>query len=310
MLNDYYQNIGLKGYMNRYGLRNGLRRGFFNANPFHIVNQYEIKKILWQNKALRYVSRYFKYKNNDPEGLVFPCTNIPDNPVWVFWNTGIDSAPKIVQACYKTIEKYSSGTVIALHERNIEEYVIFPQYIKDKYEKGKISIAGYTDLLRFALLEHYGGTWIDATVYLSALISPNILESDFFALRNTMMLVENPVLYPAWFLHSKAGNPAIREIRNVSFAYWMKEQHVIEYLLPNLIMTGLLHGTETEREIPYMSTDYSEYLMKCLGDRYDSEKLEWIFRLTNIHKLSYKLDEAIATGDSVYCKLIEIGDDL
>lgn len=310
MLNDFYQNIGLKGYMNRYGLWNGLRRGLFNTNPFHIVNHYEMKKLLWQNKALKYVSRYFKYKNNDPEGLVFTCTNIPDNPVWVFWNTGIDSAPKIVQACYKTIEKYSGGTVIALHEHNIGEYIVFPQYIREKYESGRISIAGYTDLLRFALLEQYGGTWIDATVYLSALIPPNIMESDFFALRNTMMLVENPVLYPAWFLHSKAGHPAIREIRNVAFAYWMKEQHVIEYLLPNLIMTGLLHGTEAEKEIPYMSTDYSEYLMKCLGDKYDSEKLEWIFRLTNIHKLSYKLDEAIADGDSMYSKLIEMGDDL
>ena len=70
-------------------------------------------------------------------------------------------------------------------------------------------MAGYTDLMRFALLEHYGGTWIDATVYLSGDIPEIVLNAELFALRNSMCLIENPVLYPAWFLHAKAGNKTI-----------------------------------------------------------------------------------------------------
>jgi len=306
MLNDYYQNVGIKGYFNRYGILNGLKRGLFNANPFHVVKDYEIKKVLWQKSASKYVRKYVNYKAKNLEGLVFNCTNIPVNPVWVFWNTGMENAPDIVKACYKTLEKNSGGTVIVLDEKSIDNYVIFPDYIKEKVENGNIPMAGYTDLMRFALLEHYGGTWIDSTVYLSAPISPIILNADFFALRNTMMLVENPVLYPAWFLHAKAGNITIKEIRNVAFAFWTKEKHVIEYLLPNLIITELIHGTDIEKNMPYLSTDYSEYLIKCLGDEYSKEKLDWIFELTNIHKLTYKLDESISKNKkSIYCKLIE-----
>ena len=306
MLNDYYKNVGLKGYFNRYGIWNGIKRGMFNAMPIHLVKDYEIKKVLWQKSASKYVRKYIKYKDENPEGLEFNCKKIPENPVWVFWNSGMDNAPDIVKACYKSLLKYSGGTVIVLDEHNIDEYVIFPNYIKKKVDNGNIPMAGYTDLMRFALLEHYGGTWIDSTVYLSGTILPSILNTDFFALRNTMMLVDNPVLYPAWFLHSKAGNKSIREIRNVAFAYWSKEQHVNEYLLPNLIITELIRGTDVENNMPYLSTDYSEYLIKCLGDEYSKEKLDWIFELTSIHKLSYKLDASIAKENTIYSKIVKL----
>lgn len=306
MLNEYYQNVGLKGYFDRYGLVNGLKRGVFNANPIHLVKDYEIKKVLWQKKASKYVSKYIKYKDKNPEGLIFNCKDVPENPVWVFWNTGMANAPEIVKACFETLKKYSGGTAIALDANCISDYVVFPEYIKEKAENGNIPMAGYTDLMRFALLEHYGGTWIDATVYLSAPISQVILNTDFFALRNSMCLVENPVLYPAWFLHAKANNQTIREIRNVAFAYWTKENHVIEYLLPNLIITELIHGTDVEKNMPYLNTDYSEYLIRCLGDEYSKEKLDWIFELTNIHKLTYKLDPSIAANETIYSELLRL----
>lgn len=306
MLNDYYQNVGLKGYFSRYGIGNGFKRGLFNTIPVHAVSDYEIKKLLWQKAAAKYVKKYFKYKEKSPSGLIFNCQNTPVNPVWVFWNSGMKNAPDLVKACYRTLEKNSGGTVIALDEHNIENYVIFPDYIKEKVHTGNIPMAGYTDLMRFALLEHYGGTWIDSTVYLSGPVPAEILDCDFFALRNTMMLIDNPVLYPAWFLHAEAKNKTIREIRNVAFAYWTREKHVIEYLLPNLIITGLIQGTDVEKDMPYLSTDYSEYLIRCLGDTYSKDKLNWIFRLTSIHKLSYKLDASIAGKDTIYSKLLQL----
>lgn len=307
MLNKYYQNIGLKGYFKRYGIFNGLKRGLFNFNPLHVVKDYEIKKVLWQKSALKHIKKYILYKDKNPEGLVFPCQVVPNNPIWVYWNSGLDNAPDIIKTCYKTIKKYSGGTVILLTEKNISDYVIFPEYIMDKVRNGNIPIAGYTDLMRFALLEHYGGTWLDSTVYLSKPIPTYIMDSEFFALRNTMMLIENPVLYPAWFLRAKAGNKTIREIRNVAFVYWEREQHVIEYLLPNLIITELIKGTDVEKKMPYMSTDYSEYLLKCLGDDYHQDKIEWILGLTSIHKLSYKLDESIgANKNNFYSKLLQL----
>ena len=118
------------------------------------------------------------------------------------------------------------------------------------------------------------------------------------------------MLYPAWFLHAKKENKTIREIRNVAFAYWLKNEHVIEYLLPNLIITLVVKSNpEVEKAIPYMNSDYSEYLVKVLADDYSEEKWNWIKKLTGIHKLTYKLDADIKHGHNFYDYLITSSDE-
>ena len=53
----------------------------------------------------------------------------------------------------------------------------------------------------------------------------------------------------------------------MAFAYWQKNEHVIEYLLPNLIIKEVVKSNpEIEQAMLYMDSDYSEYLAKCLGD--------------------------------------------
>ena len=267
MLNEHYNNIGVRGFFQRYGIWNGIRRATFFINPIHVVKDYEIKKVLWQKKASKHIERYIKYKDKDPEGMEYKFEDNIHDAVWFFWDSGIENAPNIVKACYETLKKYSGGTVITLNRNNVDNYVIFPEYIRKRVKQGNIPIAAYTDLLRFSLLEHYGGAWIDATVYLSGYLPSTIFKSDFFALRNSMMLVENPVLYPAWFLFSKTHNKTIREIRNVAFAYWTQEQHVVEYLLPNLIKTQIIQqDSKVESSIPYMDSDYSERLIRIIDE--------------------------------------------
>ena len=300
MLNDYYQNVGIKGFFKRYGVVNALRRGSFMANRLHLVQDYEMRKVLWQRKALNKIRKYMKYQNSDPQGLEFPDKEF-DNPVWVYWDQGMDNAPDIIKRCYRSLREYSGRQVIALSKENIDKYIRFPSYITEKFENGDIPIAGYTDLMRFALLEHYGGTWADATLFFTEQIPEEIMSCPFFAFQNSMGLLDNPVLYPAWFLHTERHNEAIRGIRNVAYSYWMHEHHVIEYLLPNLIMTEYLHThPEVEKAIPYLNSDYSEYLVRKLGDDYTPEEFEWIKKLTGIHKLTYKLDDSINREGSIY----------
>lgn len=300
MLNDYYQNIGLRGFLQRYGFVNALRRGLFMLCPVHYIKDYEIRKVLWQEKASLGVKKYLKYKNDDVEGLVFPHKDVAD-PFWIYWNSGIDQVPPIVKKCYESIQRHVNGNVILLTDDNLAEYVQLPDYIEKKKEIGKIPMAGYVDLLRFALLQHYGGTWIDSTVYLTDRIPQSILNSDFFVFRNSLLLIDNPVLYPSWFLHSKKENKTMTEIRNVAFAYWEKNRYVAEYLPPNLIITQVLkENPDIEKTMPYMNSDYSEYLIKVLADEYSESKYVWIKKLTPIHKLTYKLDLDIDKEGSFY----------
>ena len=83
--------------------------------------------------------------------------------------------------------------------------------------------------MRVALLEHYGGTWMDATILLTDEILQEILNSDFFVFHNSLGEIDNPVLYPVWFIHAKRHNRTICEIRNVLFAYWKRNNHVPEF---------------------------------------------------------------------------------
>ena len=305
MINDHYQNVGMKGFFKRYGVINGLKRGLFNGCPIHIVKDYEVRKLLWQKQALGTIRKYVKYADETPEGLSFPAENVPEDPVWVYWNTGFETAPDIVRACLRSIERYAGRPVIRLSEENIAEYLVLPSEIKEKIDRGNISIAAYSDLMRFSLLEHYGGSWIDATVLLTGPIQEEILSADFFALQNSLCLIDNPVLYPAWFLRAKPGNEIIRRTRNIAFAYWKRNSHVIEYLLPNLILTEVIHNSGEEAKIPYMNTDYSERMVRCIADPYDEKAFRWLCSLTNIHKLTYKFDSAIAAEDNLYTHIIK-----
>ena len=304
MLNDYYQNIGMKGFIQRYGIVNAVKRGAFMFIKLHLVKDYEVRKVLWQEKAATKIKPYLKYKETDVQGLYFPENEV-ENPVWIYWNKGIEQAPKIVQKCYESVCKYSNQNVILLNDQNLSDYIQLPDYIEKKKDAGQIPMAGYADLMRFALLAYYGGTWIDSTVYLTEPLPETILKSDFFAIRNSLLLIDNPVLYPAWFLHAKKGNKTIREIRNVAFAYWLKNEHVIEYLLPNLIITQVLKSEpEIEQAMPYMGSDYSEYLVKVLGDDFSEDQWEWIKSLTGIHKLTYKLEKEIDKEGTFYRHIV------
>lgn len=300
MLNDYYQNVGMKGFFKRYGVVNALRRGAFMANRIHFVQDYEMRKVLWQKKASKKVDKYMKYQDTDPSGLVFPGT-VCNDPIWIYWDQGMENAPDLVRKCYHSVLRYHSEKVILLTNENVENFIQMPDHIQEKLETGSIPLAVYTDLMRVALIAHYGGTWIDATVYLTSPIPDEILKSDFFAFQNSMGLVTNPALYPVWFIHAAKGDRLLCRIRNVLFAHWKNEKHLTEYLFSNLIFTKVIHcNQDEEKKIPYMNSDYSEYLVRILGEDYSVEKWEWIKKLTGIHKLTYKLSPDIDRPASIY----------
>jgi hypothetical protein len=56
---------------------------------------------------------------------------------------------------------------------------------------------------------------------------------------------------------------------------------------------------EVERKMPYLNSDYSEYLVRVLVDKLTKEKFNWIKRLTEIHKLTYKLEISIDKEETV-----------
>ena len=89
-------------------------------NPLHIVKDYELRKLLWQSGGGTAVcKKYLKFRDTAPEKLTFPETQV-DEPIWLFWNTGLDKAPEIVRTCYQSVKKYAGRQVVLLTEKNVQ----------------------------------------------------------------------------------------------------------------------------------------------------------------------------------------------
>lgn len=69
----------------------------------------------------------------------------------------MEQAPEIVRTCYQSVKKYAGRQVVLLTENNVQNYINMPDYLNEKLKSGVLPLAIYTDLMRVALLEHYGG---------------------------------------------------------------------------------------------------------------------------------------------------------
>ena len=299
-----FKNIGIKEYFKRYGYKYGLLRGAFMGMPLHWVKDKENRKILYYHQAKAFLEPYVeKYSQIDPVGLEFGSCKI-ENPVWVYWKQGLEMAPNRVKACIRSHQKYEKSNLILLTDANLEDFVRMPNYILELVGNGNMSSAAFSDLVRYSLLEHYGGTWIDSTVFLSAPIPKYVKNSSFFAFRDTFGLIDNPAWISSWFIHCTKSNDCMRQIRNVMFAYWTKQKYVIEYLSCYIIMTIVLYKNKQLETMPYANSDYSHLLFNALDAPFDEEKYEHITELTQIHKLSYKLQESVLKSDHTFYSYI------
>jgi hypothetical protein len=93
-------------------------------------------------------------------------------PIWVCWWQGEAEMPNIVNVCYRSLLKNANGhSVTLIRKNNYQKYVTIPDYIKNKFDKGDISIAHWSDVIRVCLLFEHGGMWIDATYFVTDKIS-------------------------------------------------------------------------------------------------------------------------------------------
>lgn len=303
-----FKNIGKKEYFDRYGYRYGITRALFMMCPFHHVKDYENRKILYYRKVKKYLQKHYVVScSKNPEGLSFGTMSLK-NPIWVFWGQGIENAPEIVKACYRSIKQHASSEVILLSEKNIAEYVVLPQDIVEKNKSGFISNAALSDMIRFSLLEHFGGTWLDATVLLTGNIPEYITESDFFAFKYSFGKIYNPAQYSNWLLHCKPHHPVMVQTRNMTFAYWAKEKHVIEYLFTYIVFNlALENNMEYMDWFPEVGEENCQALFNILGDRADERKWKHIKSMSSIHKLTYKLTDDVLKDKSNFYHAIVNG---
>ena len=210
--------------------------------------------------AKKHLQKYINIALSEP---LKPVINDECNIIWQYWHQGIENAPEIIKKCLASVKRCENDKVInVLTLDTIKNYIELPQRYYDLVNSGKMPIALFSDVLRVYLLEKYGGTWIDATSYLSGKIPQDILDADFFGFQNPPDFVGfTGNKTSCYFLHSKKQSKNIQVIRRTLDAYWKENDFMFNYFMFEHIETMLMDKTpELKKEwdkMPYYPRIYS-----------------------------------------------------
>lgn len=229
--------------------------------------------------------------------------------VWFCWLQGIDKAPDIVKACLKSQKKWIKGrTFVTITADNYSEYISLPQFIEEKYAKGAIPNALFSDLIRLELLINYGGTWIDSTVMITGRNFPEeILDCQLFmpqyvSKSGAKCGISN------WMITAEKGNYMLILLREMLLEYWRRYDCVIDYYIFHIFF-GMIAGKYPNEfaRMPILNSYFSTELIRHLGEYGQSDNLDRFLSKVSIHKLGHRPDKKVLESkDNIYHKLLEL----
>lgn len=256
----------------------------------------EIVRLAVNNKILCKMRKKYRlfieqYQEKDVEKLPRSCSN----KVWVCWLQGIGNAPGLVKKCYQSLqENLVDREIILLTEENYRDYVQFPDYIQQKIDLGIITKTHMSDLLRLELLNNYGGTWIDATVFCSGKNIPKyMLESELFLFQDLKPGLDGHCTrISSWFITACTNHPILRLTQAMLYDYWKINTKMMDYFLIHDFMELAIetYPNEWKKVVPF-SNSVPHILLLRLFEEYNEKKWEIFKQMTCIHKLTYKFTE-------------------
>ena len=230
------------------------------------------------------------------------------NKVWICWFQGMEEAPDIVKMCHESMKDRLHGKeIIVVTSENLREYVSFPDFIQEKWEKGIITHTHMTDLLRLELLIKYGGTWVDSTVLCTRDIDdiPNYyFDSDLFFYQTLKPGRDgHPTVLSSWYMSATTNNKVLMATRYLCYEYWKKNNEMVDYfLLHDFFQMALEYYEEDWHKVVPVSNSTPHILLLRLFDNYDEKVLEYIKEQTPFHKLSYKFTDEQKNLEGTYYK--------
>lgn len=254
----------------------------------------EIVRLSVSNKILKRLRKKYIYTsdNIDLSPQKVPDTDIQKNrKVWVCWFQGIEQSPSIVKKCYESIKYYiRDREIVLLTEDNYSNYVTFPDYICNKIERNIISKTHLSDLLRLALLSKYGGTWIDATVYLTDTPPDYMMNSELFLFQNLKPGLDGHCIsVSSWFITAGKDNPIINFVLMNLYSYWEKKNYLLDYYIIHLyFQLAIEKYSELWKKVVPCSNSAPHIILLRLNEEFNQLIWDSVTEQTCVHKLSYK----------------------
>lgn len=236
--------------------------------------------------------------------------HVQSNKIWIFWWQGMENAPEIVRLCYQSVlERFSSThEIIVITEKNYKKYVTMPEHVSELWEKKKITLQFFSDLLRLELLNRYGGTWMDATVLITDDPPAYMLQSPLFLFQTLFpSTFGNVCRMESWYIHAESNNKILRLTYGLLLEYLRKKSTLCDYLLIFDMMELAIERYSKEWElIPPCSNANSLTLQHRMSWKYDETEFQTILTNAQIHKLNWRYSESESgEEDTFFSRLIK-----
>ena len=265
--------------------------------------------------------RYIRTIENYVDGVLKPLTeefhgaqDIPIQPtgekipIWCCWWQGEAQMPELVKLCHARLKQVIPADKAELHLitlDNYQDYVQIPPHILDKFGKKIITMTTMSDVLRFALLEKYGGYWLDATVFFTGDIPEEYFSGNFYCQRmakNTRYTARE-ACRGNWCGFSMAGPKNCVVFRFMSRAFglwWEKYDTIIDYVLIDYLLWSGFKAVPAIHAVIDRVPDNNEDIFEmyqALNQPYSQELWDRLTQRNVMHKLTYKMDLQTRTAE-------------
>jgi len=284
----------LKKYISEYGLALTIVNSFSRILrrlhiPFEWIEWY------YANIKEKICIKYHRKKYGEVISKANIQSELP-REIFVFWYQGIQEAPDIVTACIRSIQRNSNGHKINLLDKsNYLSYVHIPQHIIDKFQKGLIGPAHFSDVIRFNLLNQRGGLWIDATCYVSLPLPDEIFTSDFYSLKDAYPRQR----WTSFFIGGAAHNIIFENMCEFYNKFWAEHDVAFTYLFLDYQLMAFYFISKDIRKLIESTPDGAKpfILMPNLGNPYSEEDFANFCNSFYVQKLTYRNLPPCITSD-------------
>lgn len=234
--------------------------------------------------------------------------------IWSMWWQGEDTAPEVVKACFASIRHHAGiHKFKVITKENMLDYIDLPVHILEKVDAGLITLTHLSDIIRFYLLSHYGGMWIDATILVTADIPDEIFERNYYVIRHEENYHSYGVNRDRWITYLQAGkqnNLLCSFCYDFLVEYWKERNYMIDYMLIDyaveIAYQELPEGKALLDSVP-LNNPKVEGLRPLLNDVWSPSVLRDLTADTTFFKLTWKhsFKKSVSGRETVYGHLVK-----
>ena len=311
---NYYQDISKKRAYFPNNVLNWQLLGKFLGQIPYVIGENNARKICEKrhNATREFLEKEFyefiiNYEFNT-------CNQKNSKIIWTLWMQGYENAPELVKSTIDSIRKFAELNhfqFILLEENTIEKYIVFPKLIKEKMDLGVIDYTKISDILRVSLLAKYGGTWVDATIYMKEEFDSSLLLQNYYTIKTGGIENYSPnISNNRWKGFFLSGNSSLFSFtRDFFFEYYSRYDIAVDYLLIDYIF-DMAYKYDEKIKNQMLELEKSNpnlfWLESHLGDKFDQKVWDNITETTKVFKTTYKLSGEIKSNkNNFYSKLID-----